>query len=100
MSRTSGKPAAKTAREKLVRVRRVEPLRGFVVRVSFTDRTSREIDLAPFLRGPIFEPIIQDPELFRRVEVDGELGTIVWPNGADIDPDVLYDDLAPAWRST
>jgi len=33
---------------------------------------------------------LRDPALFARVEVDAEAGTIVWPNGADLDPDVLY----------
>jgi hypothetical protein len=32
----------------------------------------------------------RDPDLFRQVAVDPELGTIVWPNGADMDPDVLH----------
>jgi hypothetical protein len=27
---------------------------------------------------------------FRMLRVDPDLGTIVWPNGADLDPDVLY----------
>jgi uncharacterized protein DUF2442 len=38
----------------------------------------------------------QDREVFRSVRVDDELGTIVWPNGADICPDVLYEALVPA----
>jgi hypothetical protein len=56
---------------------------------------SKEIDLERFLRGEIFEPIRKDPKIFRSVKVIG--GTIGWDNGADIDPDVLYYDLKPAW---
>ena len=58
------------------------------------------MDLAPYLHGPIFEPIRADPAAFRGLHVDAELGTVVWPNGADIDPDVLYEGLAPAWRES
>ena len=36
--------------------------------------------------------------MFRSVKVEG--GTIAWDNGADIDPDVLYYDLKPAWMET
>ena len=36
-----------------------------------------------------------DPALFRAVRAAG--GTIAWDNGADIDPDVLYYGLTPAW---
>lgn len=80
----------------LVRVRKVEPLEPFVVRVGFTDGMTREIDLEPYLNGPVFERIREDPRFFKRVTVDEELGTIVWPNGADIDPDVLHGDFDPA----
>jgi hypothetical protein len=34
--------------------------------------------------------------LFAQVAVDRELGTIGWPNGADLDPDVLHGDFEPA----
>jgi len=57
--------------------------------------TSREVDLAGALPGPIFEPLA-DPAFFAQVHVDHELGTVVWPNGADLDPLVLHGDFEPA----
>jgi hypothetical protein len=80
------------------RIRTVEPLEGFVLRIGFDDGTVREIDLEPELWGPVFEPLRDDPQLFRRVRVDEGLGTIVWPNGADLDPDVLHGDAPSAPR--
>jgi hypothetical protein len=80
---------------RLVRVRAVEPLEGFRVRLEFEDGTQKEIDLEPYLHGPIFEPIRRDMSVFRSVKV--EEGTIAWENGVDIDPDVLYYGLTPAW---
>ncbi len=80
---------------RLVRVRAVEPLEGFRILLEFEDDTQKEIDLEPYLHGPIFEPIRSDPVVFRSIKVEG--GTIAWDNGADIDPDVLYYGLTPAW---
>ncbi|MFQ6101264.1 MAG: DUF2442 domain-containing protein [Anaerolineae bacterium] len=79
----------------LVRVRAVEPLKGFKVRLEFEDGTQKEMDLEPYLHGPIFEPVRNNLHLFRAVKVEG--GTLAWDNGADIDPDVLYYGLKPAW---
>jgi hypothetical protein len=79
-----------------VRIRSAEPLGGFVLRLSFEDGTEREVDLEDELWGPMFESLRENPELFRRVRVDEELGTIVWPNGAEMDPDVLHGDFEPA----
>ena len=79
---------------RLVRIRKAEPLNGFKVRLEFEDSNSREVDLEPYLHGPIFEPLRSDPLLFRALKVEG--GAIAWPNGADIDPDVLYYGLTPA----
>lgn len=84
----------------MVEVRTVKPLQKFEVLLEFSTGEQRRIDLEPFLRGPVFEPLRQDPELFRSVHVDEELGTIVWDNGADIDPDVLYGTYVPAWMET
>lgn len=64
--------------------------------LEFTDGSRRSVDLTPYLRGPVFQPVRDDPAVFRSVRVDRRLGTIVWPNGADLDPDVLYAGLEPA----
>ncbi len=79
----------------LVRVKSVEPLEKFRVRITFQNDVQKEMDLEIFLRGEIFAPIRENPEVFRSVKVVG--GTIGGDNGADIDPDVLYYDLRPAW---
>lgn len=74
----------------LVSVTSVEVLHDFVLRLSFDDGTIREVDLEKDLWGPVFEPLRADHRLFAEVKVDHELGTIVWPNGADMDPVVLH----------
>jgi hypothetical protein len=66
-----------------------------MARLKFADDTEKIVDLEPYLRGPIFEPIRNDPAVFRSMKVVGN--TVAWDNGADIDPDVLYYDLKPAW---
>ena len=81
----------------MIRVHSVSPLQGFHLRVEFTDGTERDIDVETYLRGPVFEPVRQDRSVFEAVSVDPDLGVIVWPNGADIDPDVLYGRFEPAW---
>ena len=80
---------------KLVRVRAVEPKEKFTVFVQFTDGLQKHINLEPYLHGPIFELIRNNVSGFHAMFVDE--GTIVWPNGADIDPEVLYYKLTPAW---
>lgn len=82
----------------LVSVTSVEPLGGFVLRLGFDDGTTREVDVEWLLRGPIFDPLRKDPDLFKAVEVDNELGTVVWPNGADMDPVVLRGSALPEWK--
>ena len=77
-------------RDKLVDVTEVEVLHDHVVRLRFSDGCEGVIDLGPDLWGPIFEPIANEYELFRQVRVDPEIGTIVWPNGADLAPEVLH----------
>lgn len=79
----------------LPRVISVTPLEASRLRLTFTDGLVREVDLSGELWGPMAEPL-QDSDHFRQVRVDPELGTVVWPNGFDLDPDVLHGDYEPA----
>ena len=83
----------------MVRVKSVSVLDGYELLVGFTDGTQRTINVERYLRGPVFEPMRADRTMFEAVEVDEDLGVLVWPNGADIDPDVLYGLEEPAWIS-
>ncbi len=67
----------------------------YVVRVVFADGEVRDVDIEPLLDGPVFEPL-RDAAAFAQVEVDEYGETIVWPNGADLDPEVLYGAAQPA----
>ena len=58
-----------STRTRTARIRSVEPLAGFALRLSFDDGTVREIDLEADLWGPVFEPLRDDPQLFRQVRV-------------------------------
>jgi hypothetical protein len=64
----------------------------FRVALAFTDGASGTVDLRSWIggRGGVFAPL-QDPAFFAQVLVDAEAGTIVWPNGVDLDPDMLYE---------
>ncbi|HEX5982608.1 MAG TPA: DUF2442 domain-containing protein [Solirubrobacterales bacterium] len=75
--------------EKLVHATEVQYLGGHRLRLQFEDGASGELDFSDEDWGGIFEPL-SDPDYFSRVELDEELGTIVWPNGADIAPETLH----------
>lgn len=66
-------------------------LDGHKLELSFEDGLQAVVDLDIVIErfDGIFEPL-NDPDYFRQVRVDPDVGTIVWPNGADICPDVLY----------
>jgi len=62
----------------------------YKVHVRFRDGLEKTVDLEPCLYGPIFEPL-RDEGYFRKGRLDTVCGTIVWPNGADIAPEKLYE---------
>lgn len=80
----------------MVDVRSVKVLDGYQVRLRFRDGLEKTVDLRSRLKGRLFGPL-KDPVRFRQVRVDPDAGTIVWPNGADICPDLLYYGGPPLW---
>jgi hypothetical protein len=72
-------------------VTNVRVLDGYTVELEFSDGVRGVVNLANRIagRGGVFAPL-EDPQFFRQVAVDNELGTIAWPNGADFCPDMLY----------
>jgi Protein of unknown function (DUF2442) len=62
--------------------------RGFRIRLRFNDGVEASVDFEPWLVGEVFEPLTK-ASYFRKFFLDG--GTVVWPNGADIAPETLYE---------
>jgi hypothetical protein len=78
----------------LPEVVRAEYRGGHRIHLVFNDRSEKTVDFRRWLTGPVFEPL-KKLEYFRRFFIDG--GTVVWPNGADIAPETLYE--APGGRT-
>ena len=75
----------------------VEYRREYVFRVAFDDGLEGDVDLAEYLdAGPVFAPL-KDLTFFRQASIEG--GTIAWPNGADIAPETLYEEVELANKS-
>lgn len=82
--------------DRIPKVVEAEVLPPYGLRLTFDDGVVRDVDLADELWGSVFEPL-KDAEYFARVVVDH--GTVMWPNGLDLDPLVLHGDFEPARRA-
>jgi hypothetical protein len=65
---------------------------GYSVWLKFRDGTAGEIDLSTALGGPVFEPL-KDVSFFRQFSIHPEFHTLIWPNGADVAPEFLHDNI-------
>ncbi|MBN1453814.1 MAG: DUF2442 domain-containing protein [Anaerolineales bacterium] len=69
---------------------KVKPLKGFRLHLEFEDGAKGTVDIRKLVKfRDVFEPL-KDEDFFAKIDVNPEWGTIFWPNGADLDPDVLY----------
>lgn len=62
----------------------------YTLRVTFDDTAIQVIDFSPILEGELYGPL-RDVAFFNQVQLDPEVHTLVWPNGADFDPATLHD---------
>lgn len=62
----------------------------YILAVKFDDGIEQIIDFRPVLAGKLLGPL-RDLKLFHQVQIDREVHTLVWPNGADFDPATLHD---------
>lgn len=74
----------------IYRVSSFEIVAPYTLRVRFDDNTEKTIDFQPILAGELYKPL-RDLALFNQVQIDPEVHTLVWPNGADFDPATLHD---------
>lgn len=80
---------------RFVDVTGVRVLGGYLLELTWADGAVAAIDVEPYLHGPVFAPLRDDPAVFAAVTVDPEAGTVVWPNGADISPEELRRTSRP-----
>ena len=69
---------------------KVKPLKDFHLHLEFEDGAKGEVDIRKLVKFKGVFVALKDETFFAKVEVNPEWGTIFWPNGADLDPDVLY----------
>ncbi len=75
----------------------VDVVRHGVLRLTFADGLSGEVEVLDRMRGPVFTEA-RSPDGFGEATVDSETGTVVWPDGADLAPDTLYERVrSGAW---
>jgi hypothetical protein len=75
------------------RIKAVRHIEAYQLELTFTTGETAELDLRNRIvgRGGVFGPL-EDIDYFKQVQVDPEIGSLVWPNEVDFCPDVLYSE--------
>jgi hypothetical protein len=73
----------------MVWVEAAHAIGGYSVQVRFNTGETFDIDLAGKLDGEVFEPL-RDETYFQKLTLNPDIETVVWPNGADLAPEFLY----------
>ena len=74
----------------IYRVTKFTIVAPYTLEIAFDDQSEQRIDFRPILAGELYAPL-RDIDIFNQVELDPEVHTLVWPNGADFDPATLHN---------
>jgi len=69
-------------------VHKVKPLSDYRLELTFENKEKKIFDVKPYLDTGLFKTL-KDDNFFKMVKVSYD--TIEWPNGVDLDPEVLYE---------
>lgn len=73
----------------------------YVLEVEFEDGERGAVNLGHLARREGFFSEFADPDYFRQVRIDPELGVLSWPGGVDLAPEPVYHAATgkplPAW---
>ncbi len=75
---------------KLYRVANFAITAQYTLWIKFTDGLERTISFEPVLYGEVFGPL-RDVVLFNQVRLDEQARALIWPTGADFDPETLHN---------
>ncbi len=65
---------------------------AYTIHLRFSDGTEGDVDLSQELHGEVFEPL-RNTATFKSFTIHPEFHTLCWPNGADLAPEFLYEQV-------
>ncbi len=79
----------------MLHVTNAKYLTDYQIYLVFDDGSQGKVNLKDHLTGSMFEPL-KNVSIFSQLSLDTELGTVTWPNGADLAPEFLKQVLLPS----
>ena len=70
-------------------VKSVKTLKNYKLKLTFMNDEEKVFDMKKYLSHGVFQEL-KNEKLFRKVHVNFD--SIEWENGADLDPEILYNE--------
>ena len=72
-----------------MRIKNIHYIDGYKLEILFSDKKYKVVNFEKWIKkGGMYIEALKDIDYFKKVKCDGF--TVVWPNGTDFCPDVLY----------